>query len=123
MTGYLSNSSYCCRCRARCRPPPPPFFLAMVTNPRDCSLLQHLPDYNTWVEFSRKPPCCGAFHRPDERRLSRQNGGHPSLASVVKFLQFHVVVELVRGGLNEDLEAPTSLALVSRLKGGPVAVL
>tara|TARA_B100000282_G_C31381380_1_gene331370 strand:+ start:232 stop:519 length:288 start_codon:yes stop_codon:yes gene_type:complete len=95
----------------------------MVTNPRDCSLLQHLPDYNTWVEFSRKPPCCGAFHGLDQRRLSRQNGGHPSLASVVKFLQFHVVVELVRGGLNEDLEAPTSLALVSRLERGPVAVL
>jgi len=39
----------------------------MVTNPRDCSLLQHLPDYNTWVKIGRKPPCCGAFPAVEAR--------------------------------------------------------
>ena len=50
MTGYLSNSSYCWRCRLRCRRSPLPFFLAMVLYPPDYNSFQHLPDYNTWVK-------------------------------------------------------------------------
>src|SRR6056300_1871967 len=58
ITGYLSNSSYCARCLPRCRPPPPPpFFLAIVTNTAECILLQHLPDYNTWVKIAPKSAC------------------------------------------------------------------
>jgi len=30
----------------------------MVTNTAECILLQHLPDYNTWVKISTKPACC-----------------------------------------------------------------
>ena len=95
----------------------------MDTNPRDCNLLQHLPDYNTWVKISRKTTCCGESSCFDQTKLFAQNIPEPRRASRLKFHKLNIVDQDVGGVVDEHLQPPTSFPLVSGLKSRTIAIL
>jgi hypothetical protein len=94
----------------------------MVDSPRDCSLLQHLPDYNTWVNISPKSACCAGISRYESGGVSGPESVKPQATTGLKLIQFHVVVNGVVGFGNQLLQSPTSFAFVPRFKRRSITV-
>ncbi len=94
----------------------------MVDSPRDCSLLQHLPDYNTWVNISNKTACCAGIPRYESGGVSGPEGVKPHATTGLKLIQFHIVVNGVVCSGNQLLQPPTSFSFVPCFKRRSVAV-
>ena len=94
----------------------------MVNSPRDCSLLQHLPDYNTWVKISIKSACCAGIAAYESRTVSDSERVEPKPATGLKLVKFHVVVNGVVGVRNQTVKPPAAFSLVSCFKRRPVSV-
>ena len=94
----------------------------MVDSPRDCSLLQHLPDYNTWVNISNKTACCAGIPRYESGGVSGPKSVKPHATTGLKLVQFHVVVNGVVGFGNQLLQSPTPFAFIPCFERRSIAV-